>query len=181
MTTTTHITAEQLLEGGYDHCELIAGEIVYMAPGNFEHGDVALEVAFAIKAFVAARKLGRVLAAETGFVIARGPDTVLAPDVAFVRQARVPKGRHILFYEGAPDLAVEVMSPSDRVTAARAKAARWIGGGAESVWIVNPSKRTIEVHHSSGTIRRFSDSEVLKDEPTLPGFSLNLGDVFRDS
>jgi Uma2 family endonuclease len=179
-TTTKHITAEQLLEGGYDHCELIAGEIVRMAPAYFEHGDIAMAIGGPMRVFVDQQKLGRVLSAEAGFIISRGPDTVLAPDVSFVRRTRVPKGRRTFFFEGAPDLAVEVMSPSDRISQVRAKAARWIAAGAEAVWVVNPSKRAIEVHRAGSAIQQFSGGDILRDESLLPGFSVDVTSVFAE-
>jgi len=87
------VTAEQLLAmRNIGRCELRAGEIIPMWPAGYDHGDIALELGALIRNFVRPRKLGKVLAAETGFRIRRKPDTVLAPDVAFVRRERMPVG-----------------------------------------------------------------------------------------
>src|SRR2546421_8543374 len=128
MTVATRpITADELLAmGDIGRCELVRGEIVRMPPAGAEHGDVALEIAFRIKAHVKANQLGKVYAAETGFTIARDPDTTRGADVAFVRKDRVPPGRLRGFFPGAPDLAVEVVSPSDRLTEVAAKVDEWL-------------------------------------------------------
>src|SRR4051794_26536294 len=109
MTTqaTKPITAEELFAmGDIGPCELIKGEIVPLVPPGFEHGDVAAQLLFLISQFVRKRKLGKVVAAETGFTLARNPDTTRGADVAFVSRPRLPKGRLTKYYEGAPDLAV---------------------------------------------------------------------------
>src|SRR6185437_14041771 len=109
---TKPITADQLLEMGSSvRIELILGEIVPMSPTGFEHGRITAKLARVIGIFVEERKLGIVVAAETGFLIRRNPDSVLAPDVAFVQSSRYVATEK--YFEGAPDLAIEVMSPSD--------------------------------------------------------------------
>lgn len=177
-TTTKHITAEQLFEGDYKHCQLIDGEVVRMALGNFEHGDIEGEITFALKTFVSPRKLGRVVVGDSGFIISGNPDTVLAPDVAFVRESRMPKGRRAFYYNGAPDLAVEVVSPSDRISDVAVKTRRWLAAGTMSVWVVDPVNQVIEVHHSDGACKRFGFGDTLHDELTLPGFSMDLNQIF---
>ena len=107
-------TAEQLLHAGdIGRCELIRGELRMMIPPGFEHGRVTINVTAAVVSFVRARQLGVLHCAETGFVLARDPDTVRAPDLAFTcadRAAPPERG----FVPSAPDLAVEVLSPDDR-------------------------------------------------------------------
>ena len=173
------ITADELFEmGDIGPCELVRGEIVTMAPAGFEHGDVASEINFQIRLFVRRNKLGKVLAAETGFLLRRNPDTVRAADVAFVRKTRVPSGERVGFLEVAPDLVVEVISPSDRMTEVHAKAQDWISAGTQSVWIVDPPNETIDVHRDDGTVTRHRSPGILDNEPSLPGFTLNLAEVF---
>ena len=128
-------TADDLLAAGdLGPCELVRGTLVMMSPAGFEHGVVTQRIATFLHQYVAAQRLGVVTAAETGFLLARSPDTVRAADVAFVAEQRVPRSRTVGFFEGAPDLAVEVLSPSDiRDDAARARAtdkiAGWLAAG----------------------------------------------------
>src|SRR4051794_31250310 len=114
---TSPTTAEQLWRMPKDEMrhELIRGELQTMAPAGFEHGSVIGKLTFLLARHVYANKLGLVLGAETGFILARDPDTVRGADVALVRAARVPKeGPPKKFWIGAPDLAGEVLSPDDR-------------------------------------------------------------------
>jgi len=176
-------TAEDLLAAGdIGPCELVQGTLVMMSPAGFEHGVITQRIAAMLHAYVAAQKLGVVTAAETGFLLARSPDTVRAADVAFVAERRVPRGRTIGFFEGAPDLAVEVLSPSDvRDHAARsraiAKIADWLAAGCLEVWSVDPGSRTVTVHTSGGalTLANEADSCV---STAVPGLTVRLVDVF---
>jgi len=116
-------TAEQLLRAGdIGRCELIRGELRMMIPPGAEHGRIAMSLSLRIGNHVLARDLGTVYAAETGFRLTRGPDTVRAPDLGFVRAGRPPAPKRG-YYPGAPDLAVEVLSPDDRPGYVREKVA----------------------------------------------------------
>ena len=124
--------------------ELVRGELIVMAPAGGRHGQIAHKVALLVGNHVLARSLGRVFAAETGFLLRRGPDTVRAPDVAFVAAQRlgiedIPAG----FLEMAPDLAVDVVSPGDSRAAVRSKVSDWLAAGTRLVWVVYPEKRSI--------------------------------------
>ncbi len=177
--TTRLITAEELFAmGDIGRCELINGEIVHMPPAGAEHGDVAMEIAFRIKMFVNAQRLGKVYAAETGFTLRRNPDFTRAPDVAFVRTERMPVSPRRGFFDGPPDLAVEVLSPDDRQSEVTAKVDQWLAAGAVSVWVVDPPNRSIEVYRSGNHVGRYRDTDEIRDEPTLPGFVLKVSEVF---
>ena len=165
--------------GDIGRCELIRGEVVKMAPAGFDHGDIASELDYRVRGHVRAHKLGKVVTAEAGFILSRNPDTVRAADVAFVRQDRIRPGRHPRFFEGAPDLAIEVVSPSDRVSEVHAKVNEWLAGGAGSVWVVDPPNRTIDVFKQGGKFIRYSGSDVLEDDEALPGFRLELEGLFN--
>lgn len=181
MTTTTNpITAEQLLSmANIGPCELVKGEVIHMTPAGAEHGDIAAELLYRIKSHVEGRNLGKVYAAETGFIIARNPDTVRAPDVAFVRTARLPPGPLRGYFPGAPDLAVEVISPSDLHSDVLAKVDEWLAAGALSVWVVDPPNGSIAVFHPGIQVARYRRPDELRDEPVLPGFALKLDKVFE--
>ena len=176
-------TAEGLLTAGdIGPCELVRGELVMMSPAGFEHGVITQRIAAFLHAYVAPRSLGVVTAAETGFLLSRSPDTVRAPDVAFVAESRLPRGRTVGFFEGAPDLAIEVLSPSDiSDKAARARAdakiSDWLAAGCLEVWSVDPSCRTVTVHIAGGVaaIAREADSFV---STAIPALSVKLADVF---
>lgn len=127
--------------------ELVRGELIVMAPAGGRHGQTAHKVALLVGNHVLERNLGRVFAAETGFLLRRDPDTVRAPDVAFVAAERlriedIPAG----FLEMAPDLAVEVTSPGDSGVAVRNKETDWLAAGTRLVWVVSPESRSIIVH-----------------------------------
>lgn len=177
---TKPITAEELFEmSDIGRCELIRGEIIHMAPSGAEHGDIAGELFGLIWSFVRQHKPGKVYAAETGFKISHDPDTVRAPDVAFVRKDRVPAKYRRGFFDGAPDLAVEVVSPGDTHSELAAKVDKWLAAGTVSVWVVDPATRSIEIYHNSGEVLRFRVGETLTDDAILPGFKLPLNELFE--
>jgi Uma2 family endonuclease len=171
-------TAEELLRAGdIGRCELVRGTLVMMVPAGADHGGIANEIAFRLTEFVKPRKLGRVFAAETGFFLFRDPDTVRAPDAAFVRAGRPPSPARG-YYPGAPDLAVEVLSPDDRPKEVREKVAEWLRGGTSVVWVVDPAARTATVHEPGREPRTMSESDALRGGDVLPGFELPVREIF---
>lgn len=178
-TATQHITAEALYAmGDIGRCELIRGEIVQMTPAGAEHGDLTYELSRRIGNFVVEHDLGKVFAAETGFILTRNPDTVRAPDVAFVRKDRLPREPVRGYFPGAPDLVVEVISPGDRLSDVNEKVEQWLAGGATSVWVVDPPNRMIEISRAGGEVLRVRAPEVVKDDPVVPGFVLETATLF---
>lgn len=168
-------TAEELLRAGdIGRCELIRGELVMMVPPGGEHGEIANEIAHRLTLFVKSRGLGRVLA-EAGFVLSRDPDTVRAPDVAFLRAGRA-RGRGYL--QNAPDLAVEVLSPDDRPGYVRRKIGEWLLGGTHAVWVVDPRKRTVTVHEPTAEPRVLGEADTLRGDDALPGFVIAVREIF---
>ena len=132
----TLLTAEELLRlpgTGYRY-ELVKGELIKMPPAGAEHGGVSIKIASRLNVYVEAHKLGAVFAAETGFWLRRDPDTVRAPDAAFLTQERLSEGRLPKgYFEGAPDLVVEVVSPNDTASEVQAKVEDWLRAGARLV------------------------------------------------
>lgn len=181
MATTTLFTAEDLLAmpaNGHSY-ELIQGELHEMTPGGGFHGYLHSEIASEIRAFVKAHGLGRVVGAETGFLISQNPDTVRAPDAAFVTHAMwdaqvKPEG----FLEGAPALAVEVVSPNDRFKEVQTKAMQWLEAGTVLVWVVEPEERTVTIYQQDKSARILKTGEILTGDPVLPGFRLSLAELF---
>src|SRR5689334_14037623 len=177
MTTTTQLmTADELmqLEGPNRH-ELIKGELLTMPPPKALHGHVVANLIMLLVLHVRANNLGSVYA-ETGYKLETNPDTVLGPDVSFVARERmddVPDG----YFPGAPDVAVEVLSPSDRRSRVEWKTRLWLSHGAKSVWVVNPKHRTVEVVRSSGERKLLHEADELVDN-TVPGFRVKVSEIF---
>jgi len=173
------ITAEELervnLPG--KRTELVRGKLLVREPASWVHGDVVVNLTLAIGGHVKANKLGKVLGAETGFTLFRNPDTVRAPDVAFVRRERVPDPPPQGFAAITPDLAVEVLSPGDRPGEVRDKVVDWLRAGCSLVWIVDPIKRVAHVYRANETNTFIDKDGVLDGENVLPGFTLPLKDV----
>lgn len=180
MATVQEITtAEQLLEApDLGRCELVRGELVMMSPAGYEHGDVAARILGHLFQFVRKNRLGTVTAAETGFQIGRDPDTVRAPDVGFVRADRKPLVRTRGFFQGPPDLAVEVVSPNDRVGDVQGKVQDWLASGCRVVWVADPTSQTVSIHRGSRDTVRLTIEDELTDDDTLPGFRLAVAEIF---
>lgn len=174
-------TAEQLLaldEPGFRH-ELVRGELRRMTGAGFRHSATAAEIAFVLRRH-ADRSLGRVTGADGGYLLARNPDTVRIPDAAFVaasRLATLPTRGH---FEGAPDLAVEVISPNDRYGEVHDKALDWIAAGTRLVWIVDPIRCSVAIYVPDGTIRVVNGDDVLDGGDVLPGFTARVRELIPD-
>jgi Uma2 family endonuclease len=175
------LSADDLLKMPHSErrLELVRGELRAAEPAGGEHGAIAMRVGALLDAHVRARGLGRIFAAETGFIISRDPDTVRAPDVAFVARRRVerfglPRG----FWPGAPDLAVEVLSPEDRPGAVREKVEGWLRAGCEVVLVVDPERRLVTVQRSPDDSVVIGGDEVIDTGDVVPGWRMRVADVF---
>jgi Uma2 family endonuclease len=180
-TLTKPVTADELLampDDGYRY-ELVKGELIQMAPTGDEHGEVTMELATQLHLHVKKHNLGRVYAAETGFKLESDPDTVRAPDIAFVRRERVEAtGRLKGYRPGAPDLVVEVLSPSDRAGKVESKVAQWLETGARLVWVVNPKVHTVSVYHSLSDIVTLTEKDSLDGGDVVTGFQIKIAEIF---
>jgi Uma2 family endonuclease len=121
---------------------------------------------------------GGLFAAETGFRLARNPDTVRAPDVAYVREANLPQARVRGYPDLAPDFVVEVVSPNDTAAEIESKVQEWLRAGVLLVWVLYPSAQTAVVHRTDGVLRRLHADDMLDAEPVLPGFTCRVGEMF---
>lgn len=135
-------------------------------------------LAFYLLAYVKDHDLGAVLAAETGFLISRDPDTVRAPDVAFIAKCSVPDQWPRGWLTLVPDLVIEVVSPSDTVGQVEDKIADWLSFGVRRVLAVYPGTRTIQVHRPDQSPQILTVGETLDGEDVVPGFSLPVRDIF---
>lgn len=162
--------------------ELVRGKLVVREPAGFWHGDVAARVLVAISNYLAVDRSshasgvarGRVVAAQTGFTLQRSPDTVRAPDVAYICAERVPSKAHAGFADFAPDLAVEILSPSDRPGEVLAKVADWLTAGTLLVWIIDPERRRARVYRADGSDSVLGEADYLDGEDVLPGFRASV-------
>ncbi len=179
---TKLVTAEELLhmpEDGYRY-ELIHGEVLRMPPSGGEHGRVAMTIGSSLRQYVGQNGLGAVYAAETGFKLATNPDHVRAPDVAFVRKTRVEQaGKVTGFWPGAPDLAIEVVSPGDSYSDVEEKITDWLAAGTRMVVVVNPKKRSVSVYRSSTDIAILLEEQTLDGGDVVPGWSIPVRQIFE--
>ena len=175
------LTAEDLWkmpDDGYRY-ELVKGVLRKMPPAGFEHGIRSVKIGRHLDAHVEKHGLGYACGAETGFTIARNPDTVRAPDAAFVRREAIEE-RGIVkgYWEGAPDLAVEVISPGDTYTEVAEKVADWLTAGCAMVWVINPRRETVEVHRSGEESTVLSGADILEGGDVVEGFRCEVEELF---
>jgi Uma2 family endonuclease len=177
----TLLTAEdfwQLYAGKDTKYELVKGELVEMAPVGGPHGIVASRADTALRLFLREHPLGEVVV-ELGFCLECRPDTVRGSDVAFIRAERIPaEGLPEGFFSGAPDLAVEVVSPSDTAIEVQAKVQDYLSHGTLAVWVMYPRTRSVMVYRADGSVRLLTMGANLTDDELLPGFFLPLGELF---
>lgn len=173
------MTAEQLLDVDIrgKQVELVRGRLVVKEPPGYLHATVVARLAAELVHYVRAQNLGQVVAGDPGFTLARNPDTVRAPDLAFVQRARVPDPLPVAFAEFAPDLAVEVLSPHDRPGETLSRVGDWLNAGTHLVWIVDPARRQARVYRQDGTQAVLSDTEELVGEDVIPGFACSIASV----
>jgi Uma2 family endonuclease len=176
------MTADELLElsSGTWRYELIDGVLRRMTPAGHIHGRVAAEIGASLTAFVRVKDLGNSYAAETGFLLRSGPDTVRAPDAAFVSHERLRSMtvQSTGYFPGAPDVAIEVLSPSDPVRETRAKVADWLACGCRIVIVLDSERRSAELHRP-GRIESFTAPDIVTLDDVLAGWSMDLADLFR--
>jgi Uma2 family endonuclease len=178
-TQKTLYTAEDLLrlpDTGKRY-ELVRGELLEMAPTSFGHGRVTGHAFFRLFTFVQENDLGEVLTGEPGFRLQRNPDTVRAPDIAFVSKDRIPADPRG-FPDLAPDLVVEVVSPNDTAAELQVKVGEWLRAGTRMVLVMYPDSRLVAVYRSLNDVRVLTEDDVLQGEPVLPGFSCPVRDLF---
>jgi len=159
--------------------ELVRGELIRIAPAGDEHGRVTMNLAGPLHIHVLSNKLGFVYAAETGFKTESNPDTVRAPDIAFVGTERLElTGTPLGYRECAPDLVVEVVSPGDTVREVEEKVRQWLGAGARLVWVASPKMHTITAYRSLTDIVVLTEKDTLDGGEVVPGFGLAIARIF---
>lgn len=159
--------------------ELVRGRLLVREPPESWHGQISARLALRVGEYVQRHALGGVFAQDTGFKIAANPDTVRAPDLAFVACDRMGGIARRGYAELAPDLVVEVLSPDDRPGEVLAKIADWLDAGTRLVWVIDPERLEARVHRRNGTLSLLDSDAMLDGEDVLPGFGCPLRDVLE--
>ena len=181
-TTTVNHTVEEFeaLNLGDDRHELWWGEVRPVPGGGVEHSGVGLRTGARLLAFAEAHSLGYVVGADCRFILDRASRLIFVPDVAFIATDRVPAGRAIRSsFEGPPELAVEIISPTDLLADVEEKARIWLRFGARMVWVLNPRRRTVAVWTPDGAIRTLGEADGLDGGEVVAGFRSPVAELFR--
>jgi Uma2 family endonuclease len=179
MATQLHtMTADELLAMPDDGIrrELVEGELREMSPAGGDHGEVGMRLTWRLAQHVESGGLGVSYTSDTGFRLARDPDTVRCPDISFVSQARYVPTKGVV--EGAPDLAVEIVSPTDRYDEVLDKVHDYLNAGTRMVVVVHPPKRTVTVYRPRGTALVLTENDVLEGGDVVPGWQIPVRDIF---
>jgi Uma2 family endonuclease len=183
MSESTHlVTAEELArlpDDGYRY-ELVEGRLVRMSPVNLDHGRIVMRIGFLLSRHLEQHPVG-IVGAEVGFKLATNPDTVRGPDIAFVRNERLPSPEDRRgFVKGPPDVAIEVLSPDDRPGEVRAKTEEYLAKGTPLVFVVDPHRQTATISRP-GTDRVILESEtdIVDLSDVILGFSCQLREIFQ--
>src|SRR6266508_305446 len=177
------MTADELLALPQDEFryELVNGELKKMSPAGQRHGRITVRLTEPLAKYVREHQLGQVYAAETGFKLKSNPDTVRAADIAFVQRERLEVlGETESFWPGAPDLAVEVNSPSDTVREVEKKVMEWLEFGARLVWVVSSKMYSVTVYRSLNEIVVLTEKDTLDGGDVVPGFQIRITEIFAE-
>jgi Uma2 family endonuclease len=175
------LTANDLLtrEAAGKSTELVRGRLIVREPPGTYHGRVQSILNVLVGSYVRAHALGAVFGQGTGFKIASDPDTVRAPDLAFVDRARVAQIARRGYAALAPDLVAEILSREDRPGEVLTKAGEWLEAGVRLVWVIDPDRRVASVYRDDGSVMTVSSDAEVDGEAVLPGFSFRLSELFE--
>ena len=175
MPLETDMTLEEFLESDLEGYEYVKGELIPMPPTSGEHGDISSNIQWYLYSHVRENQLGRVYTSDTGFKIG---DRFLIPDIAFVSTERLPDDRRKAF-SIPPDLAVEIVSPTDVLFRVFEKALTYLNGGMQLVWVIEPVAKTVTVYRSETDIKLLTREDTLTDEEVVEGFSCKVSQLFE--
>jgi Uma2 family endonuclease len=178
--STPLVTAEQLERQPDDdfRYELVEGRVIRMSPVGFQHGDIVIRFASLISQHARACNLGSVVT-EVGFKLASNPDTVRAPDIAFLKRQRIPCPVPRGFWQGAPDLAVEVLSPDDAPADIRAKVGEYLAHDVPVVVVVDPDAMTATTYRRQSLSQVLSRHDLLDLDDAVAGFRCQVREIFE--
>jgi len=158
--------------------ELVRGVLIVREPPGTGHGVLAARLLYRVAEFVVRHDLGEVIAQDTGFKIERDPDTVRAPDAAFVARDRLGWISDEGYAELAPDWVAEILSPSDRPGEVLEKVGQWLNVGVRLVWVLDPVRRYTRIYRADGTVAMVGPDDELDGEDVIPGFRCPLADLW---
>lgn len=180
-TTSKRMTADELLllpDDGRRY-ELVNGELIQMPPTGAEHSSILIQLGGILNAYVRENDLGVVGGGDVGVVVRENPDTVIAPDLAFISKGRIPAGAVPKgYWRLTPDLVVEIISPSEILRESGEKAERWLAEGARMVWLVNPRRRDVTVYRPSARPQVLTEADELDGHDVVPGFRCGVAKIF---
>ena len=171
----TDMTLEEFLQSDLERYEYVKGALIPMPPTSGEHGDISMSLVLCLGPYVHQNQLGRVYTSDTGFQIG---DRILMPDIAFVSAARLPEDRRKAF-SIPPDLAVEVISPTDAQFRVVEKALVYLSAGTQLVWVIEPVAKTVTVYRSETDIEMLTREDTLTGEEVVEGFSCEVAQLFE--
>ena len=169
------MTLAEFLESDLEGYEYIKGELIPMAPTSVEHGDISMNLITPLNGHVRANQLGRVYAPDTGFQVG---DRFLIPDIAFISTDNRPTDRSKAF-KVPPDLAVEVVSPSDTLNRIQEKVFAYLEAGTQLVWLLEPRSKTVTVYRSETDITLLTRNDTLSGEEVVEGFTCQVAELFE--
>ena len=171
----TNMTLEEFLESDLEGYEYLNGELIPLAPTSVEHGDISMNLISLLNRYVRQNQLGRVYAPDTGFKVG---DRYLIPDIAFITSEKYPDNRKKAF-SIPPDLAVEVVSPSDTLHRIQEKVFAYLEAGTQLVWVLEPRAKTVTVYRSETDITTLTRNDTLSGEDVVKGFSCQVAELFE--
>ncbi len=175
------ITGEELLAmPGIGPCELVEGRIVPMSPTGGEHGFIGAIIVYELKAFADQKKLGWVLTGETGIFTRRNPDSVRGSDVLFISKNRHPERPKRGFLEVAPELVVEIISPTEVRKEIDEKIKEYLNIGVKWVWLIDPKNRCCTVYRSETDVQKLTENDSLVGDEILAGFEIKIAKFFEE-
>lgn len=179
MTTAETTTAAELLarSSEFGRYELLKGELKMMSPAGGDHGAIAMQIALSMKSFVD-QQGGKLYAAETGFILERNPDTVRAPDVAYIAEGRVDSARTPKYIPIAPDFVAEVTSPNDKAEEVAEKIQWWLDQGVRLVWVADPANRCVTTHLPNGDAHVYRSGDTVTGGDVMVGLSVAVDELF---
>lgn len=180
-TSTALITAEELLQLPDDDLrhELINGELITMPLPRIPHGRIAMRLGAPLAQFIWDHDLGEAYIGDAGFQVTWNPDTVLGPDIAFLSKERLKEVAEVKgYWQGPPDLAVEVYTPEYRTGKISERLSRLFNAGTKQVWIVHLKHSAVTVYRSIADATTFSGSDYLEAPDLFPGFRISLDRIF---
>ena len=175
MTANELLTLEKLGKS----TELVRGKLIVREPASTYHGHVQGILHILVGSYVRAHALGAVFGQDTGFKIASDPDTVRAPDLAFLDRTRVAQIPRRGYAALAPDLVAEILTPDDRPGEVLAKLGDWLDAGVRLVWVIDPDRRVATVYRADGSVITVASDADIDGDAVLPGFSFRLSELFE--